>query len=53
MNKNNNYNRFNKNINLLQSIGSDLKEGIDDLINQVETIKDVVGTLKEAKKDNQ
>lgn len=37
------------NVNILQSIGSDLKESIDDLIHQVEIIKDDVEKLKEGK----
>lgn len=36
-------------INILQSIGSDLKESIDDLIHQVEIIKDDMERLKGAK----
>lgn len=41
--------KFIENINILQSIGSDLKESIDDLIHQIEIIKDDVEKLKEGK----
>lgn len=40
--------KFVEKINILQSIGSDLKESIDDLIHQVEIIKDDVEKLKKS-----
>ena len=49
MPKKKNQSNFVEKINILQSIGSDLKGSIDDLIHQVEIIKDDVDKLKKDK----
>ena len=48
MSKKKDHSKFVEKINILQSIGSDLKESIDDLIHQVEIIKDDVEKLKKS-----
>lgn len=49
MSKKKDHSKFVEKINILQSIGYDLKESIDDLIHQVEIIKEDVAKLKEEK----